>query len=118
MTTTTTPTTLQKFAAVYVRVWGLASNREVQEAQYQPGRSVVPREDTTERSRGLINDPTANIILDTRRVKLREAVLEAEKSLEIADRVLRIAERTLRRAHAQVDLDPSAAYRDSERDGH
>jgi hypothetical protein len=100
-TKTDKPPVLDLFAGAYLRLWGMVENHEVQDSQWQAGRTPAAREDTSERSRGLVNDPTASIAVDTRRVNLREAVLAAEKALADADEVLRAAEATLESALAR-----------------
>lgn len=100
MTDTTDPLdTLERFGAANLRVRQLLADSR--EAQWRPGKSPVPKEDTTERSKGLVNDPTATTVLDPRRVALRAATLEAEKALSNADRTLRVAEARLAAALAQ-----------------
>jgi hypothetical protein len=71
---------------------------DVGDAQWRAGKSPVPREDTTERSRGLTNDPTPNIVVDARRLALRAAVLQAERELDHAGRAVQAAERRLHEA--------------------
>lgn len=80
-------------AAAALRVIQLLN--EVGEAQWRAGRTPVPREDTTERSKGLTSDPTPNIVADQRRLALRAAVIETEQSLEAAMKTLTAAERHL-----------------------
>lgn len=46
--------------------------------QWRAGVTPVPREDTTERAKGLVSDPTPSIVADQRRQQLRQNVLEAE----------------------------------------
>lgn len=91
--------TLERFGAANLRVRQLLADSR--EAQWRAGKTPVPKEDTTERSKGLVNDPTANIVLDTRRVALREAALAAERALADADRAVRFAEARLAAALAQ-----------------
>lgn len=100
MTDTTNPLdTLERFGAANLRLRQLLADSR--EAQWRPGRSPVPKEDTTERSKGLVNDPTATTVLDTRRVALRAAALEAERALVEADRAMRFAAARLAAALAQ-----------------
>ena len=89
-------TTLNTFAATVLRTRQLLA--DVGDAQWRAGKSPVPREDTTERSKGLTSDPTPNIVVDTRRQALRAAVIEAENALEAAGRTLQAAERHLHKA--------------------
>ncbi|RDV46665.1 hypothetical protein DOE76_01060 [Leifsonia sp. ku-ls] len=91
--------TLERFGAANLRVRQLLADSR--EAQWRAGKTPVPKEDTTERSKGLVSDPTANIVLDTRRVALREAALAAERALADADRAMRFAEARLADALAQ-----------------
>lgn len=79
-------TPLESFAAAYLDVSALLTNAS--EAQWQAGKTPVPREDTTERSSGMTSDPTPTITADGRRLALRAAVVEAELSIESADRIL------------------------------
>lgn len=97
--TDTSLDTLEKFGAADLRVRQLLADSR--EAQWRAGRSPVPKADTTERSRGLVNDPTANIVLDPRRVALRAAVVEAEAALAYADRAMRFAAARLATVLAQ-----------------
>lgn len=90
---TTPPPTLAVFAATYLRVRQLLS--DIGDAQWRAGKSPVPKEDTTERSKGLTSDPTPSITVDSRRMALRLAVIEAEQALEKAGRNLQAAERHL-----------------------
>lgn len=62
-------------------------------ARVQWDRPYGPRpvEDTTERSRGVVSDPTAAIALDPRRLALRDAVKAAESCLEDSRRLLATA---------------------------
>jgi hypothetical protein len=92
--------TLERFGAANLRVRQLLADSR--EAQWRTGKSPVPKEDTTERSKGLVNDPTATTVLDPRRVALRAAALEAERALSIAARTLRVAEARLVAALAQA----------------
>lgn len=89
----TTPHTLEAFGAAFLRVRQLLD--DVGESQWRAGQSPVPREDTTERAKGLTSDPTPNIVVDARRLALRAAVIEAEQALEKAGRTMQAAERHL-----------------------
>ena len=91
--TDTPPTTLEAFGAAYLRLRQLLD--DVGDAQWRAGKSPVPKEDTTERSKGLTSDPTPSIVVDTRRLALRAAAIEAEQVLERAGRALQAAERHL-----------------------
>lgn len=93
----TKPTdTLEAFGATYLRLRQLVS--DVGETQWQAGRTPVPREDTTERSKGLTSDLTPATVVDGRRLALRAAVIEAEQALEKAGRIMSAAERHLEKA--------------------
>lgn len=92
--------TLERFGAANLRVRQLLADSR--ESQWRPGRSPVAKEDTTERSKGLVNDPTATTTFDPRRVALRGATLEAERALSLAARTLRVAEARLAAALAQA----------------
>ena len=53
----TKPTmTLETFGATYLRLRQLLD--DVGDSQWRAGQSPVPKEDTTERSKGLTSDPT------------------------------------------------------------
>lgn len=97
--THTAPDILERFGAANLRVRQLLADSR--EAQWRAGKSPIPKEDTTERSKGLVNDPTANIVLDPRRVALRAAAVEAEGALVLADRAMRFAEARLAAVLAQ-----------------
>lgn len=68
-----------------------------------------PREDTPQRSSGgRPSDPTADAVLDARRLEVREAVVTAERSLHLAALALRSARRTMERAIARFDGEATA----------
>lgn len=94
----TTPTTfdVKDFAADVLALSALVS--DAQEAQWQAGKTPVPREDTTERSRGLVSDPTPSTVADGRRLALRAAVIDAEQALQVAQAKVRSAGRNLTEA--------------------
>ena len=73
---------------------------DAREAQWQPGRTPTPREDTSERSKGMVSDPTPSITADPRRQKLRAAVLEAEAVRATFRAALATAEEALSEALA------------------
>lgn len=85
--------TLEAFGAGYLRVRQLLA--DVGDSQWRAGKSPVPREDTTERSKGLTSDPTPSIVVDSRRLALRAAAIEAEQALAKATQTLQAAERHL-----------------------
>lgn len=91
-----TNTPLEPFAATYLRLQQLLA--DVGDSQWRAGKSPVPKEDTTERSRGLTSDPVPSIVTDTRRLALRAAAIEAEQALERAGRAMQAAERHLNEA--------------------
>lgn len=88
--------TLEQFAATYLRLRALLA--EAGTPQWQAGMSPQPVEDTTERSKNMTSDPTPTIVADTRRLKLRIAVLEAEAALTKAGLRLQAAEAHLTNA--------------------
>ncbi|QUE26085.1 hypothetical protein SEA_STOOR_45 [Microbacterium phage Stoor] len=90
---TDTPPTLEAVMATYLRVRQLVA--DVGDSQWRAGKSPVPKEDTTERAKGLTSDPTPSIVVDARRMALRLAVIEAEQALEKVARQLQAAERHL-----------------------
>lgn len=92
-------TDIQRFAAVVLRVTRLVY--EASDAQWQAGKSPVPREDTTERSKGMTSDPTPTIVADDRRLKLRLEVLKATHALNAATTELETVETRL--THALTD---------------
>lgn len=49
-----------------------------EEAQWERSHTPKPREDTTERAKGGHGDPTGDIVMDERRLALREAVKLAD----------------------------------------
>lgn len=71
---------------------------EAEDIQWQPSLTPKPREDTTERSKGGISDPTSAIVADDRRLAVRAAVISAEQALGDTERALVIARADLERA--------------------
>ncbi|QNO12701.1 hypothetical protein SEA_SNEK_41 [Arthrobacter phage Snek] len=61
------------------------------EIQWERSPVPQPREDTTQRASGGHGDPTGDIVLDPRRMAVREAVRAAESALEGAYGALREA---------------------------
>ncbi|WP_085368567.1 hypothetical protein [Leifsonia sp. NCR5] len=98
MTATTTSNVLEAFGAAYLRLWALQHGEDVQQSQWQTGNTPQPREDTTERSKGLTSDPTPHIVMDERRLRLRAASIEAEQTLVKAERALNVTARRLEKA--------------------
>jgi hypothetical protein len=91
--------TLDTGAAAYLRLeQALHASAE---AQWQMGTTPKPREDTTERSRGTTSDPVYATLVDGNRVKLRDAVVKAEKARAEYRRALAISEHVLARALAE-----------------
>lgn len=84
---------IEPYAATIIRVRSLLKSAE--EAQWQSGRTITAADDTTERSKGMVGDPTFSTAADTRRLELRAAVVEAEIALEKAGKTLQAAERHL-----------------------
>ncbi|QEO10564.1 DUF7169 domain-containing protein [Protaetiibacter larvae] len=76
----------EPFMAAGLRLRGLLA--DAAEPQWMAGATPVPREDTTERSRGMVNDPVPTAAADKRRLELRAAVIEAERVLRGADAAL------------------------------
>lgn len=72
-------------------------------AEIQWERSPVPqpREDTTERASGGHGDPTGDIVLDARRLALRDAVSDAEATMTRYAAELQAARINLDRAVAR-----------------
>ncbi|QXO14579.1 hypothetical protein SEA_KAYLISSA_45 [Arthrobacter phage Kaylissa] len=62
-----------------------------QEIQWEASPVPKPREDTSQRASGGHGDPTGDIVLDSRRLAVREAVVAAEKALDRAAAELRRA---------------------------
>lgn len=62
-----------------------------EEIQWEPSHTPKPREDTSQRASGGHGDPTGDIVLDPRRLALREAVSDAERLLAENARALRRA---------------------------
>lgn len=94
--TDTAPDTLEKFGAGYLRLRALISDSS--EAQWMMGMTPPRPEDTTERSKGVTNDPTPTIVMDERRIRLRASVIEAEDAIAKASQTLRAAVHHLERA--------------------
>lgn len=89
----TTKDVLAEFGETYLAVLQLLD--DVEEAQWQPGKTPQPREDTNERALGMVSDPTASIVADGRRLQLRAAVIEAENTVTKATAALSAAHRHL-----------------------
>ena len=77
--TTPTPTIVREFATSALLLASALGRAEA--VQWQPAPTPKPREDTTERSRGIHSDPTAQTATDPRRLALRAAVVTAELAL-------------------------------------
>ena len=89
------PPVLDRFAGAYLRLYREINGEGLAEAQWRAGRTPVPKEDTSERSQGMTNDPVPTATTDVRRVNLRNAVIAGEKALHDAERTLAIAARRL-----------------------
>jgi hypothetical protein len=61
-----------------------------EEIQWEASPVPKPREDTTQRASGGHGDPTGDIVLDPRRLAVREALAEAESV--VRDLSVRVAE--------------------------
>lgn len=59
---------------------GLVMNR-ANEIQWEASPIPKPREDTSQRSIGGHSDPTGDIVLDARRLSVREAFVNAERAM-------------------------------------
>lgn len=88
---------LKATIAGYLRLKQLLN--DIGDAQFKPGRTPVPREDTTERSKGMTSDPTLSAVADGRRLELRAAVVKAEFALETATTAMDLAEREVAQAY-------------------
>lgn len=89
------PTALELFGAAYLRLRSAVEDKDLAEAQWKPGYSPTPKEDTTERSAGRVSDPVWFALTDPRRVALRDAVRRADSALRLAERTARVAEARL-----------------------
>lgn len=98
MTTPNLPEPLRSTVAASLRL-GVLLNQS-NDAQWEASPRPKPREDTAQRAKGGHGDPTADIVLDDRRLALREAVKDAEQSLKMHLAALRIAEENLEAALA------------------
>jgi hypothetical protein len=87
--------TAQSLGSNWLTLYRVSQDPHVNEASYQAGKTPVLRADTSERSKGMTSDPTATAALDGRRIKLREA-------LDNADRELLAATAALQRAHERL----------------
>ena len=58
------------------------SAAEAEEIQWTAAPIPKPREDTTQRAKGGHGDPTLDIVLDERRLVVREAFEEASRALQ------------------------------------
>lgn len=55
---------------------------EAEEIQWKPSVAPKPREDTTERAKGGHGDPTLSIVVDDRRLAVRDAVVKGSEAIE------------------------------------
>jgi hypothetical protein len=74
---------------------------DAETVQWSAAPATRARADTTERSKGVRSDPTPAIALDEKRLRVRAAVIGAERAIEDSTRVLREADTTLRQAVAE-----------------
>ncbi|CCQ44286.1 hypothetical protein ARTSIC4J27_210 [Pseudarthrobacter siccitolerans] len=68
------------------------------EIQWEPSPVPKPREDTTQRAKGGHGDPTGDIVLDARRLAVRESFTRAERALADYLAFLRSTRQELARA--------------------
>jgi hypothetical protein len=73
-----TDSTLEAASATFLRLQALLI--QANQAQWEAGMTPALREDTSERSKGMTSDPVPHIVADTRRLKLRDAFVEAERA--------------------------------------
>jgi hypothetical protein len=71
------------------------------EIQWERSPIPQPREDTTQRASGGHGDPTGDIVLDPRRLAVREAVTHAEETLLMFATALRHARENVEQAVAR-----------------
>ncbi|QIN94443.1 hypothetical protein SEA_LEGO_43 [Arthrobacter phage Lego] len=71
------------------------------EIQWEASPVPKPREDTSQRASGGHGDPTGDIVLDSRRLAVREAVVAAERALARAAEELQTARVNVDRAVAR-----------------
>ncbi|QOP64344.1 hypothetical protein SEA_LONDON_41 [Arthrobacter phage London] len=71
------------------------------EIQWEPSHTPKPREDTSQRASGGHGDPTGDIVMDARRLALRDAVGDAETVLARYAAELRAARVNVDRAVAR-----------------
>lgn len=76
-----------------------------QAIQWEAAPVPTPRDDTSERAKGGKSDPTARVVFDERRLRVRAAVIAAERVLETTLREARDARVTLRSAVAAWEGD-------------
>lgn len=73
---------------------GLAMNK-ADAVQWEASPAPKPREDTSQRAKGGHGDPTGDIVLDARRLAVREAFSGAERAIVELHRALREAREQL-----------------------
>ncbi|MCS0500459.1 DUF7169 domain-containing protein [Protaetiibacter mangrovi] len=88
---------LKAIVATYLSLVALLA--ETEGDTYRMGQAPRPREDTTERGKGTVSDPTPAIVADRRRQQLRNAWGSAEAALVSACEDLDEVARELTRAH-------------------
>lgn len=88
----------------FVRLAALAADAEA--VQWDPSRSIQPREDSPARSSGDISNPTLDTAVDPHRLAVRAAFTEAVRALEDASERASAAARLLEDALAAWAGDP------------
>lgn len=104
------PGVFEPFMAAGLRLRRLLA--DAAEPQWMAGKTPVPREDTTERSRGMVNDPVPTAATDKRRLELRAAVIAGEVALRDADAALAEAVERLEAAKARWSSETSGSSGD------
>ncbi|WP_432612527.1 DUF7169 domain-containing protein [Microcella alkalica] len=100
---------VRALATAQLRVRQVLIDVDATEAEWRLGRTPVLKEDTTERSKGLVSDPTPHIVMDTRRRHVHDAAVKARRAMAHADRTLHVATKRLEAALARLDSEASEA---------
>lgn len=79
---------------------------EAENAQWQAGLTPVAKDEVTTRSHNTVSDPTWFHYADGRRQDLREAVIEANKALRLAEQAMAFA---VYRLQNQLQDDPESS---------
>lgn len=74
---------------------------DAETVQWSAAPRSAARGDTTERAKGVRSDPTPAVALDEKRLRVRAAVIGAERAIEDSTRSLRAADTALRVAVAE-----------------